>query len=101
MVSMEWITKKIRIVHRKYMKHIVTNIEATKEPSSFKFPSLGDYILDSDFGNFVFEVCLILEYQQSKNSKQHIIFQEAYSGIDDEHNMDIIFGVDNIQTIFI
>jgi hypothetical protein len=43
---------KIRIDRERYMKHIVIDLEETNEPSSSEFPILGNYALDSNFGNF-------------------------------------------------
>jgi hypothetical protein len=53
MVTLEWNPNKIRINREKYLKHTVTDLEATNEPSSYEFPILGNYSLDSDFGNFI------------------------------------------------
>jgi len=35
------------------MNHIVIDIETANEPSSSEFPIIGNYDLDSNFGNFV------------------------------------------------
>jgi hypothetical protein len=42
----------IRIDRERYLKHIVTDLEAFNEPSSTKFPMLGNYSCNSDFINF-------------------------------------------------
>jgi hypothetical protein len=42
----------IRTNREIYLKHIVTNLEAFKEPSLAYFPVLGHYSYDSNFGNF-------------------------------------------------
>ena len=42
----------IRIDRERYLKHIVTDLEALNEPSLTNFPVIGNYSWDSDFGNF-------------------------------------------------
>jgi hypothetical protein len=42
----------IRIDRERYLKQIVTDLEAFNEPSSTDFHMLGNYSCDSDFGNF-------------------------------------------------
>jgi len=42
----------IKINMEKYLKHTVSELEAPNEPSSTKFPMLGNYSYDSDFGKF-------------------------------------------------
>jgi hypothetical protein len=42
----------IMINQEKYLKHIITDLEAPNEPSATKFLVLGNYSCDSDFGNF-------------------------------------------------
>jgi len=51
---MPWKEKanKIRINRENYLKHIVIDLEEPNEPSSFEFPMLGNYSLDSYFENF-------------------------------------------------
>jgi hypothetical protein len=42
-------TKMIRIDRERYLKHIVTNLEALNESSSVDFPVLGNYSCNYDF----------------------------------------------------
>jgi hypothetical protein len=42
----------ISVDREKYLKHIVTDLEAFNKPSSTYFPVLGNYYCDSDFVNF-------------------------------------------------
>jgi hypothetical protein len=52
MVTTKGNPNMIKINMEKYLKHTVTDLEAPNEPSSTKFPVLGNYSCDSDFGNF-------------------------------------------------
>jgi hypothetical protein len=45
-------TKIIRIDRERYIKHIVTDLEALHKPSSTYFPMLGNYSWDSNSSNF-------------------------------------------------
>jgi hypothetical protein len=56
------------------MKHTMTHLEVANEPSSYEFPILGNYALDSYFAGFVAESSLILNEQQSKITLQENMF---------------------------
>jgi hypothetical protein len=84
------------------MKHTMTNLEATDEPYSSKFLILGNYALNSYFGNFVAKSLLILKNQQSKIILQENIFQEAQCNIIDVNTIDktnLVVDI-NIWTLF-
>jgi hypothetical protein len=70
-LSLKGHTKMIRINRERYLKHIVTNLEALNKPSSIDFPVLGNYSCDSDFGNFS---PLSFDVPLTQNSK--MTFQE-------------------------
>jgi hypothetical protein len=57
------------------MKHTMTNLEEANEPSSSEFPILGNYALDSYFGNFVVESSLIPNDQQYEIHYKKICFK--------------------------
>jgi hypothetical protein len=48
------------------MKYKITNLDTTNDPSSFEFPILGNYVIDSYFSNFIIETSNITKIQKSE-----------------------------------
>jgi hypothetical protein len=79
---------KIKINHERYLKHIVTNLEAYNEPFSSKFPFFWNCARDSHLGNFFAKSLLIPDNQQSEIMLQENIFQETQFHIIDVNSID-------------
>jgi hypothetical protein len=60
----------ITINQEKYLKHIVTYLEAPNEPSYTEFPLLGNYSCDYGFGNLSPCLSEVLFSQKSELSHQ-------------------------------
>jgi len=46
------------------MKHIITDINDSNEPVLFSEPIVGNYCVDTDFGNFSIEKLSFLNFEQ-------------------------------------
>ena len=56
----------IRIDRERYLKHTVTDLETSNEPTSRDFPILGNYSCDSHFGDFAPLLSIVPLTQNSK-----------------------------------